>query len=321
MPITGLGSVFALGVESTWGTSVVATRRYPFVSESLTDSPTRIEPTNLRATTRLMTSADWRPGITTVGGDIQTQLYDRGLGLLFRAMLGNGATTGSSSPWTHEFTPTAALPSHTLYVSYGGDTTVPMKTFTGMVCSSWELSLEAGAEASLAMSWVGRAMTTSNTGTPAGTYVATPAMYVFTDGTVTYGGSSPGCVRSITFAGDNSQDAARVCIGQTTPAQAIENARRSYTGTMDLEFETWGGALAASASGAEAELLLALQVPSASNTLSIGANVRIDGRSAPIAGPDVVTVSVPFTVTIPASGTYAAKGLRIVAVNGEETIS
>jgi hypothetical protein len=319
MPISGVGSTLAVGVETTWGTAVTTTRRYPFVSESLVDSPSRIEPTNLRAGGRLMTTSDWRPGITTVAGSTEMQLYDSGELMLFKAMMGAGGTTGAG-PYVHEFNPTAALSSYTIQVAYGGDTSVPMKTFTGMVVSSWEMALEAGSEASLSLSWIGKDMATTNSGTPGGTYVSAPAMYTFIDGVVTYGGSSAGCVRSIRFAGDNAQDASRVCIGSSAPSQPIESARRTYNGTMDVEFETFAGAVAAATAGTEAELKLLLTVGASTSNLSIGANIRCDGGTPPVAGPDVVVASIPFTVTIPAAGDYAAKGMRIVATNGESAI-
>lgn len=151
---SGMSAQIGYGLESTPGVAVDPTLFLPFRSESLEDTRERVNSESIVAGRRVLDDDNWNGGPITVGGMVQHDLYDRGLGPLFKAIFGGKSTSGSG-PYTHVFTP-GALSSYTIQkgVPDVAGTVHPM-TFAGNYVASWEMACEQGAIASLGITWVG----------------------------------------------------------------------------------------------------------------------------------------------------------------------
>lgn len=147
---SGMAAQIMWAVETTAGVPVTPTAANPLVSESLTIDKERLESAGIIASRRVLTSDQWNGGNITAGGDIALELYNRGLGKLFRGMFGAVNTTGAG-PYTHVFTP-GDLSDDVLTIQVGlpgtGGTVHP-KTLGGCAISSWELACSAGEIATL----------------------------------------------------------------------------------------------------------------------------------------------------------------------------
>jgi hypothetical protein len=142
---SGMAAQIMWAVETTAGVPVTPTAANPLISESLTIERERLESAGIIASRRVLTSDQWNGGNITVGGDISLELYNRGLGKLFRGMFGAVNTTGAG-PYTHVFTP-GDLSDDVLTVQVGlpgtGGTVHP-KTVGGAAVASWEIAGSAG---------------------------------------------------------------------------------------------------------------------------------------------------------------------------------
>lgn len=147
---SGMAAQIMWAIETTAGTIVTPTATNPLVSESLTIELERLESAGIIASRRVMTSDQWNGGNITAGGDISLELYNRGLGKLFRGMFGAVNTSGAG-PYTHVFTP-GDLSDDVLTIQVGlpgtGGTVHP-KTLGGCAIASWELACSAGEIATL----------------------------------------------------------------------------------------------------------------------------------------------------------------------------
>ena len=153
---SGLNAQIGFATETTTNTPATPTLFLPFVDESLSVVLGRAESNARFAGRRVMDSAQWNGGINEVGGDVGLELYDRGLGRIFRHMMGAVNTTGAG-PYTHTFTPGSLSGlSFTVQVGVPGEAAVIPKTISGAKISSWELAFAAGEYSTLGLSIVGQ---------------------------------------------------------------------------------------------------------------------------------------------------------------------
>lgn len=152
---SGLSSQIGYTVESTYGTWVTPATFQPLVSETLNGDDARSESEGAIAGLSVLGSGQWVPSARTVGGDVGLELFDRGIGKLFKMMFGGVATTGSG-PYTHTFTP-STLPSYSWQVGRPqNDGTVIPCNYTGMKVASWELAAKADEIATLGLTLMGQ---------------------------------------------------------------------------------------------------------------------------------------------------------------------
>lgn len=152
--MAGLDSQIGMAIESVVGTAVTPTTFFPFVSESLKQEKGRLESDGIIAGRRVLTGNMWNGGNVTIGGDVNLELYQRGLGKLFKLMFGGAATTGAG-PYTHTFTPASLLGlSGTFQVGRGAVGTVVPYTYTGCKVASWEIACKTGEIATLGLTLV-----------------------------------------------------------------------------------------------------------------------------------------------------------------------
>ena len=289
---SGMAAQLGVKAETTWGTFVAPTRFYPLISESLTEEIDRLESEGIIAGQRVLRSEQWAAGNVDVGGDIQTELYQQGMGALLKACFGAVATTGAG-PYTHTFTPGDLTDDH-LSVQVGKpDTagTVQPFSFYGMKVTDWELSIEAGGLVKLTTSLVGKQLATSDSLATAsyGTGAATP--FTFKHATASVAGGAAN-VKKLTIKGSNGLDGDRRFIGSEYRAEPLEADLREYGGTVDLEFESL--TQYNRFRNANEVALVSTISAGASASLTPPMTVRFDGATPEVDGRGIVQLSAPY---------------------------
>lgn len=311
---SGLAAQLGVKAESTWGTFVAPTRFYPLISESLTEEIDRIESEGIVTGLRVLNSAQWAAGNVDVGGDIQTELYQQGMGALLKACFGAVSTTGAG-PYTHTFTPGDLTDDH-LSVQVGkpdGAGTVQPFSFSGMKVTDWELSMEAGGLVTLSTSLVGKQLATSESLATAsfGTGAATPFTFKHASATIAGGAAN---VKKLTISGSNGLDSDRRFIGSEYRAEPLEAELREYSGTVDLEFESLTQ-MNRFRNATEVALVSTISA-GASASLTTTMNVRFDGAIPEVDGRGIVQLSAPYKCI---GSTTDASAITAVLINTDST--
>lgn len=289
---SGMAAQLGVKAETTWGTFVAPTRFYPLISESLTEEIDRLESEGIIAGQRVLRSEQWAAGNVDVGGDIQTELYQQGMGALLKACFGAVATTGAG-PYTHTFTPGDLTDDH-LSVQVGKPDvagTVQPFSYYGMKVTDWELSIEAGGLVMLTTSLVGKQLATSDSLATAsyGTGAATP--FTFKHATASVAGGAAN-VKKLTIKGSNGLDTDRRFIGSEYRVEPLEADLREYGGTVDLEFESL--TQYNRFRNANEVALVSTISAGASASLTTTMNVRFDGSTPEVDGRGIVQLSAPY---------------------------
>jgi hypothetical protein len=308
---SGLAAQIGYGTESTYGTAVTVDRFYPLVSESITQEIERLESAGIIAGRRVLDSNQWAAGNITISGSVEHELYDRQCGLLFRHMFGGVATSGAG-PYTHTFTPGDLTNDH-LTIQVGrpdvGGTVRPF-TYAGCKITSWELACSVGEIATLGLEIVGKSETTA-TALATAAYSATALPVTFVHGAVTIGGSAV-AVSEATLKGDNGYNTDRRFLNDQTIKEPLEAGLRTYDGELSAEFESLTQ-YNRFVNGTTAALVLTFTV--GSNTLTVTTNVRFDGATPTVGGPDIVGQPIPFKCI----GSTDAAAITAVYVTGDAT--
>lgn len=300
---SALSSQLMTSEETVFGTPVTTDRGFEFRDESLKLEIERIESAALRSGTRVLRSDRWAVGKKNVSGDITLDLVNKSQGRWWKHSLGGVATTQPDAPgnptvYKHTFTPGDLPVSQTVQVGRtdSGGTVRPF-TYHGCRVSSWELACAVGNIASLKMSLLGE---DEDTGTALATisYPASLSLLTFVQGTLTIAGS-PADVMSATVKGTNGLADDRYFLGSQLRKSPSEKDLREYSGTFDAEFESLT-AYTRFTAGTEAAIVLLFQGATISTTykyeVKVTANVRFDGETPNISGPEIVKQSLPFKV-------------------------
>ncbi len=112
--------------------------------------------------------------------------------------------------------------------------------YAGCVATGWELTLDNGAEAMLAVDFVA-ARETRLTTAPSSLPTSAPAggMFGYEDVAVTWDGSAADNVRSLTFTADLGLDTDRFLLdGTGERAEPVRARMPSYSGTLETEFNS-----------------------------------------------------------------------------------
>ncbi len=313
---SGLAAQLSFGLETTWGVAATLNKHLPFLNESLSQQIDRIQSQGIIPGNRTWRSDQWAPGNKTVGGDVGVELYDHGLGVLFRAMMGNAVTTGTAAPFTHTFEP-GDLANDSLTVQVGKPATsgtVHPFTYLGCQVASWELACAQGDIATLGLTLAAREETRAIA-------LATPAIPAalrplsFNHGTLSVGGVAVANVRSCRLAGTNGLDVERRFFNAGgLIAQPIQTELANFTGTLESELTDLTG-YDRFLSGAEAALSLKFTL--GANSVEIVGNVRTDGETPQVAGKGIPIRSDVVTFMGP---TNDASAIKIVAINQDSTL-
>lgn len=315
MPLaSGLAAQVGIVAETTYGTYVAPTRFFEFVSETVSLERERIESVGLGAGRRVQRR--WAAGVQRVTGDIEMEGAAQGFGLWWSHILGGVATTGTN-PYTHTFTP-GDLTGKSLTVQIGRPDiggTVRAFSYLGCKVATAELAATVNEYARLTVSLYGAHEDTGQTLAVA-SYPATLAPFTFVHGSVTVAGTAFD-VRDATVSFDNALATDRHFIRVTTPErpkEPLEAGWRQVTGTLTADF-TDLTAYNRYVNGTEAALELRFNA-GASAQLTVTMNVRYDGETPNVGGPDLLELSLPFKAI---SVTSDAAAVTVTLINADAT--
>lgn len=301
MPIgSGVSAQLGIAEEVTYGTPVTPARFYEFVSESVKQEIERVESAGLRAGLVMPRSSRWAVGKKNVGGELSLEVATKNFGLWFKHMLGGFAVAtpgGGTLTRDHTFTP-GDLTGRSLTVQVGRPDvggTVRAFTYHGCKVAEFELAAEVDELLKLNVTLLGEDEDTSTAlATPS--YPSGDALFVFTQGVLQVAGSNQD-VKSFTLSGNNGLADDRYFLGSQIRKNPLESSRRDYTGELTAEFESLT-AYNRFVNGTEAALVLTFTaglIEGAFNyRLLVTANVRFDGETPEVEGPDVVGITLPF---------------------------
>jgi hypothetical protein len=255
---SGLVSQFGWGVESTAGTPVTVNKFQPHISESINLEVNRTQGEGLYGSTNGVALLSRHVTTTrSVSGDFEIELTDKGLGTLYRAMLGSTTTptviTGSA--YQALFTPgdlESAGSSLTVQVGRPRTNgTVTPFTWNGCKISSWEISSNVTDPVTATFSIDGRDETTA-TALASASYSSTQSQFTGAQLTVELGGtvgasgtggfdttgaSALAGVKGVTVRGDNPMNTERFYAnGGGVKAEQIVNGYRTYEVELDMDF-------------------------------------------------------------------------------------
>lgn len=300
---------FGLAEETVWGTPVTPTRFLEFTTESL------------QRRQNIATSAGIRSGrryggqgrrITRhdAGGSVTTEVARSGFGLLFEHLLGGAASVNTvGTVWTHTFTPGSLL-DKSLTLQKGvdqGDGTVQAFTYPGSKILSGDFSV---AQDGLLMATWEFDSEEELTGTAlASASYTDPVVFTYSEGTLSVDSAPVANVRSVSsLRVVNNLLTERFFLGnQGLKEQQINVPFDSITGALDVEFQGIADFYSLFAADTSAELDLvfegALIEGAHDYTLSINiADVRFEGETPQVSGPELVYQNIPFVGLDPAAG-------------------
>jgi len=289
--------------ESTYGTLVTVTKFFDFVSEGLKREQERMESASLRAQYRVVSSDNWALGAINVKGDVEMEARPKGQGFWWAHSIGTPVTSQPDAPgnptvYLHTFTPSDLPTSFSLQVGRPdiGDT-VRAFTYSGCRITEWSFDCSVNEFAKVKMSILGRDEDTA-TALATASYPTNNKPLRFVEGTVTIGGSATD-VKSVSLKGTNALADDRYFLGSALRKQPLENALREYTGTLDTEFTDLTN-YNRFVSGSEATVALLFQGPLITGTYyyqtKLTMNVRFEGETPNIGGPEIMMESIPFKV-------------------------
>lgn len=310
---SGMNSSVGLAEETTYGTYEAPTRWLPHVEFPIEHEIERMESEGIIAGRRVLDSAQWEAGNISVSTSIGFELYDRSIGLLFKHMFGDVATTGAG-PFTHTFTP-GDLTGLGLTIQGGApdttDGTVHPYSLLGSKITDWELACSAGEVATLGTDIVSQSVTTAET-LVAPAYAAGIGIgLTFVGGSVTIDGS-PYRTMEATLSAANGLNVDRRFIGDQNIAEPLESELREYSGELNSEFFDLT-AYNRFVNGTEVPLVLAFARGTATATITM--NVRFDGEAPQVEGRDVIMETLPFK----AVGASDADAITAELVNDDAT--
>lgn len=225
------------GEEVTYGTEVTVDTFAPTLSIGGAgyDRETIVSDA-VRGGRFLRSPGDEAWGNETVAFDVAHELYQDGAGLLFKHILGGDVATTGAGPYEHVITPASHF-GNALTVQLGADRTdgtVDAYTMAGCKPVTAEVRLAQGENAQIGVSFAGQSFTDA-TALATATYPTTQP-YSFVDGTITYNSVSQ-CIQSIALSFDNALKVDRRCIGSGQVKEPVALGYRTYTGTLEAEYD------------------------------------------------------------------------------------
>lgn len=322
MSASGLQSQLMFAQETTYGTRVVPTKGAEFISESLKLEIERMEGRGLRAGRRVLTSSQWQPGKRSAGGDLEMELLNTGTGLLWKHALGATSTVAGTGFSTHTYTP-ADLQTLSMTMQVGKpDVAGTVRPFDYLGCkiASWEVSCSAGEIAMAKFSILAADESTAQSLASA-TYPANHVPLTFAKGVLSIAAAGVD-VKEATFSVDNGLAGDRYFLRSSAlRKQPLENAWRAATGSLVADFESLT-AYNRFVNGTEAALSLkftgadiAGSTPLTPFSFEIVANVRFDGETPAVSGPELLEQPLQFKAV--ASGAADSTAYNIIRVTSE----
>ncbi len=296
--------------ETTWATAVTPDRFLEFTTESL-------EKRNTVATSQGIRSGRRYGGqgrrITRhdAGGSVTFEVATTGFGLLFEHLLGAVATVEDEvgAAWTHTFTP-GDLTGKSLTLQKGvekPDQTVQAFTYPGSKVVSADFSI---AQDGLLMVSVVFDAEQEETATALATAsYTTPKIFTYSEGSLEVDDAVKANVRSVgSLQIQNNLQVARFFLGNSgTKSEPINTPFDTLGGTLDVEFQNTTDFydLFADDTSAKLELIFAGDTIAGTTDETLHftvEDVRFEGETPKVSGPDLVYQNIPFVGLDPTSG-------------------
>jgi hypothetical protein len=309
MTASGLIAQAGFAIETTVGTRVAPSAFVEFNSESLQLQVNRIEREGLRAG-RVMHHG-WSAGTRMTQGSLTFDVSANTVGALFRAAIGGVATTGAG-PYVHTFTPDD-LPSLTIQIGkpdVGG--TVRPFDYVGSFVNSFTLSANPNEHLRMELDIVGKDELLD--GTTAAASYAQSNFFTFVHGSLEIA-SSEVCIDSFSLTGSNELDVQhKICSVDAGKPTIREAGRRNYGGSFVADFSSLTQ-YQRYVNGTEAALSLEFEVTTSAK-LVIAGNVRFDGETPVVSGPEVLKQPSTFKFV---SSTSDAAAFTATLTNTDST--
>lgn len=315
MPGSAIDSQIGYAAESTPGTYVAPTRTLEHVSETLKLNKTRIESKGIRAGRR-GGSGRWRDGVQFVDGGVKHELSAANIGQILRALAGAVNTSGVG-PYTHVFTYGPLVESAmTIQVGrpdVGG--TVRAFSYLGCQIVKAQISSKTNEISQLSFDVYGQHEDTGQS-LAATVYPAAWQPFTFANLVLSLGGAEYE-FDDLTLDFNSGLKTGRHTHRTTNPTRpriSKEAAFRMAGGTINSEFIDLA-AYNRFVNGTEAAFS-AVWNAGASAQLTIAGNVRFDGTTPNVTGPDMLKQGLPFKFL---STTSDNAMLTITLINGDAT--
>lgn len=287
--------------ESTWGTLVTVDRFLEFTSEGLERRQNVAASNGIRSGRRYGGSGR-RITRSDAGGPVSFEIATKGFGLWFLNLLGGVSSVNTvGTVWTHTFTPgTLTGKSMTIQKAIEKpDGTVQAFTYNGCKIISMDLSNDQDGLLLGTFEIDARAESVA-VGTAAATYT-TPVPFSYAEGLVKKDGATVASVRSVpSMRIQNNLLTERHFLGSTgLKGEQLNVPFDSMGGTLDVEFQNITDFYNAFAADSAHILILKYTgglIEGAHNfDLQITMNnVRFEGETPKVTGPELVYQSVPF---------------------------
>ncbi len=290
------GSILAAQVgyktESVVGTGVTVDTFAPLVSFDIKMQQEFLPYQGQYAGRRTQTGK--KLGAKKVTGTLKTELSNKPLACLHKHMYGTSNTTGSG-PYVHTASP-GVLDGKSLTIQGGipdtGGTVRPF-TWTGCKLPTWTISSAINQIAMLEHGIF--AMDEDEDGTPSlasSSYLSGIIPFSFVEASITAGGASLGVISDMSLTCNNGLATERFGLGSATAAEALEADRRSYTGTMSVEFKSL---VAYALYEAGTDFALVFTFSNGTDSLVITTNAYYTGETPSVQAGGLTKQNLPFT--------------------------
>jgi hypothetical protein len=310
---SGFDSQIGYAVETTAGTYVAPTKTIEHVSESIKFQQERIESQGIKAGRR-GGSGRWALGRGWVEGSIQHELSASTIGPILRNLMGAVSTSGSN-PYTHVLTYGAASEGGLTIQVGRPDLSGTVNAFSYLGCQITELSLSSkvGEIAMLDFSIYGQKEDTAQS-LAATSYPSAWSPFTFAHGVLSLAAAEYE-FDDINLMFNSGLMTGRHTHRSSTPTQpriSKEANFRTAGGTINSEFISMA-AYNRFKNGTEAALSMVFNA-GASAQLTVAGNVRFDGETPNVSGPEMLKQALPFKFL---STTSDAGMLTVTLVNAD----
>lgn len=308
---SGVGAQFAYAKEGTANTRETPDHFVEFVQESVQLNLPRIESSGLRAGRRV--SHGWTSGRQWVQGSVSHELVPESMGEMLELWFG-GLVTAGSGPYTHTATPGDLATATFQFGRPDTGGTVRPFDYVGCMVNEWSVGFDATGDnmATCQYEIVGREELSDQTLVSASYPSVTRLASV--QASLTIAGSAY-CVDSGEIFGRNNLEVIhKACATDAGKPTIRESGMREYGGNLTADFQDLT-AYNRFVNGNEAALVITIE-DSSSAKLVFTCNVRFDGETPNVSGPDVVKQSLPFVCT---SATSDAAAITAVLTNGDSS--
>lgn len=293
--------------ETVVGTGVVVDTFQPFRSENIKQNINYLDTQTISARHVLRLT---KQGSKGVEGGISMELPNEDIAVLLKHCFGAVSTTGAG-PYEHTYTP-GDLEGDALTIQVGRPATsgtVHPFTYAGCKISEWTIASNIDEIATLDVSVIGMTETTG-TALASASYASGWEPFVFTEASLTVGGSAANTVRSVSLTGNNAIQN-RIRLGAATSKEPLQIGLRSYTGTITTDFDDLTH-YNLFVNGTESAMVLTFD--NGTDTLVITTNIQFTGETPEVSGFDLLGQNLPFRCI---SSTSDAAAITAVLTNAE----